>query len=239
MNFVFDIDGTLCFDGRTIHNDILAEIDHLLTQGHEVIFASARPIRDLIPVLPKRFHHFKLVGGNGAFVSHNGNIRSISFDEQTKKQLLQFIEENDCTYLADCNWNYSFTGDVEHPIYRSLNKNEAKNIALHELEMICKLLLFNVSEEKAQQLQHLPVVVTKYKSEEVFDISPQGVNKVRGLQSLNVQEFIAFGNDANDRCMFEAATHSVCVGEQDVKQFASEFVARENVAQKIRQLAIR
>lgn len=239
MNFVFDIDGTLCFDGRTIHDDILAEIDGLLAVGHDVIFASARPIRDLLPVLPKRYHELKLVGGNGAFVSRNGQIDSVSFDEQTKSLLLQFIAENECTYLADCNWNYSYTGDLAHPIYNNLNKIDAKNVALHELETMCKLILFNVEDCKHEQLAQLPVAITKYKSEDIFDISPLDVNKVRGLQRLNVERFIAFGNDMNDKCMFDHANYSVCVGEQDVKQFASEVILKEQVAAMIRKLGKR
>ena len=52
MQFVFDIDGTLCFDGKTIEPTIINALQTLIQQGHEVIFASARPIRDLLPVLP-------------------------------------------------------------------------------------------------------------------------------------------------------------------------------------------
>ncbi|MDU7269678.1 MAG: HAD hydrolase family protein, partial [Staphylococcus lugdunensis] len=46
MNFVFDIDGTLCFDGQHIDNRIISRLKQLQSYGHQVIFASARPIRD-------------------------------------------------------------------------------------------------------------------------------------------------------------------------------------------------
>ena len=53
MNFVFDIDGTLCFNGKTIDQAIVDALNKLLEHGHTITFASARPIRDLVPVLPK------------------------------------------------------------------------------------------------------------------------------------------------------------------------------------------
>ncbi|MFI5571932.1 HAD hydrolase family protein [Streptomyces sp. NPDC051740] len=38
---VFDIDGTLCFDGRTIDRRILAAIETCERAGHQLVFASA------------------------------------------------------------------------------------------------------------------------------------------------------------------------------------------------------
>ncbi len=45
MRFVFDIDGTLCFDGRLIDQTIIDTLLQLQHAGHELIFASACPIR--------------------------------------------------------------------------------------------------------------------------------------------------------------------------------------------------
>ncbi|AOO98670.1 putative hydrolase [Staphylococcus aureus] len=70
MRFVFDIDGTLCFDGRLIDQTIIDTLLQLQHDGHELIFASARPIRDLLPVLPSVFHQHTLIGANGAMISH-------------------------------------------------------------------------------------------------------------------------------------------------------------------------
>lgn len=41
MRFVFDIDGTLCFDGRLIDQTIIDTLLQLQHDGHELIFASA------------------------------------------------------------------------------------------------------------------------------------------------------------------------------------------------------
>ncbi len=39
MRFVFDIDGTLCFDGRLIDQTIIDTLLQLQHDGHELIFA--------------------------------------------------------------------------------------------------------------------------------------------------------------------------------------------------------
>ncbi len=48
MNFIFDIDGTICFDGCSIDSSIKQRLFKLRQANHNVIFASARPIRDLL-----------------------------------------------------------------------------------------------------------------------------------------------------------------------------------------------
>ncbi len=51
MRYVFDVDGTLCFDGITIDPALIHALKKLERDGDTIIFASARPIRDLLPVV--------------------------------------------------------------------------------------------------------------------------------------------------------------------------------------------
>ena len=53
MNFIFDIDGTICFDGHHVDQSIKHRLVKLKNAHNNVIFASARPIRDLLPVIPE------------------------------------------------------------------------------------------------------------------------------------------------------------------------------------------
>lgn len=237
MYFVFDVDGTVCFNGKSIEQDIQQAIDRLIAVGHEVVFASARPIRDLLPVLPKRFHKLRLIGGNGAFTSFNGSMTSVTYDEHTKQALFHCIERHDCKYLADSEWDFSYTGDCTHPIYRHLNVIDADNRRLEELPNLCKLVLFEVNDDLLQELAELPVLLTKYKSEDIYDISPLGINKIRGLQQFHIEQFVAFGNDQNDVCLFEQAAFSVCVGKQDAHAYADVIITQQEVAVMIEKLA--
>ncbi len=61
MKFIFDIDGTICFKGNAVTKGIIHALDVCQSKGHEVIFASARPIRDLLPVLPNHMHHYSMM----------------------------------------------------------------------------------------------------------------------------------------------------------------------------------
>lgn len=236
MNFVFDLDGTLCFDGKRIDKVIIEALQELKLAGHQVIFASARPIRDLVPIIPKDFHEGLLVGGNGTFTYDHGQIQVTHFEQQILDKLITLIHRYQLKYLADGQWDYSFTGDSAHPIYRNIDKTNSTNIPLEQLLPVCKLVLFQPNEEVLEVLEAFPVIVTHYKTEHAIDISPLGVNKVRGLHRLNIQQFIAFGNDSNDQCLFEHAVHSVCVGNNDVKRYAKENIEQADVAGKIRAL---
>lgn len=236
MNFVFDLDGTLCFDGKSIDREVIEALHELKLAGHQVIFASARPIRDLVPIIPKSFHEGLLVGGNGTFTYDHGEIQMNYFEPQLLDKLIGLIYQYQLKYLADGQWDYAYTGDITHPIYRNIYKNNSKNIPLEQLLPVCKLVLFQVNEEVLRELQSIPVTVTHYKTEDAIDIGPLGINKVKGLHKLNIQQFVAFGNDSNDQCLFEHALHSVCVGNNDVKCFAKETIERVDVARKIQAL---
>lgn len=236
MNFVFDIDGTLCFDGKTINPSIVHALKKLSDAGHEIIFASARPIRDLIPVIPKPFKEAKLVGGNGCFISEKTKVSVHVFSPYLIDQLRLIIQNYQLTYLADGKWDFAYTGDKTHPIYKNIDQSSAKNIPLFELEKVCKLVLFNPPVQVITLLEQLPLSITTYKNEHAIDLSPLGINKFSGLKKLNICEFIAFGNDSNDQCLFENSLYSVCVGHNEVHQYASKKIVKEEVAETILQL---
>lgn len=236
MHFVFDIDGTLCFDGKTINPSIVHALKKLSDAGHEIIFASARPIRDLIPVIPEPFKEAKLVGGNGCFISEQTQVSANVFSADLIDQLRFIIQTHQLTYLADGKWDFAYTGDKTHPIYKNIDQSSAKNIPLLELDTVCKLVLFNPPQQVITLLEQLPLSITTYKNEHAIDLSPLGINKVSGLKKLNICEFIAFGNDSNDQCLFENSLYSICVGHNEVHQYASKKIAKDEVAETILQL---
>lgn len=246
MKFVFDLDGTICFKGQPLCAEIVEALQYCRQMGHEVIFASARPIRDLLPVLPNDMHMSPMIGGNGAFVAKDGKITHIStFDNQTKEQLIQIIEDFQLTYLIDCAWDYAYTGSTEHPIYRNLDPHRlAKNISIEGIKQMIKVVLFPNERTQAilSSLESLQVQIYNHGQENILDISPVGIDKWIGLQKLMVkeQDFIAFGNDANDIPMFQAAKEAICVGEHKELQQIATMVIESNaqaVANKIIELS--
>lgn len=163
MNFVFDIDGTLCFDGKTIDISIVESLNELSKYGNQVIFASARPIRDMIAILPSNFKSGKLIGGNGCFISENAKITTSHLDNSLVKILYNIVQRHKLTYLADGEWDYSYTASTDHPIYKNINKEHAKNLSFSELDRVCKLVLFNPTEDVLEDLRGLPIEITHYK----------------------------------------------------------------------------
>lgn len=77
MIFVFDIDGTICFNGKFIESR-LNQVIQQLNRQHDIIFASARPIRDLLPVVRDYSNHW-LIGGNGSIISKDGEIQTMAY----------------------------------------------------------------------------------------------------------------------------------------------------------------
>lgn len=242
MQFIFDLDGTICFKGQPLSEGIVAELQSCITNGHEIIFASARPIRDLLPVLPESMQTFPMVGGNGAFVANAGEMIAVTaFQTESVEHIRHLISTYELPYLVDGNWDYAYTGSETHPIYRNLDPLKlAKNVTLDELQEIVKVVLFpgEYHKEVVEALQQLPISIYEHTSENIVDISPDGIDKWNGLSKLGVAagEFIAFGNDANDAPMFVKAKESVCVGNHPVSELTTMQVAsaEEEVASIIR-----
>ncbi|MFJ7669150.1 HAD-IIB family hydrolase [Lysinibacillus sp. NPDC097195] len=236
VKFVFDLDGTICFRGQPLSVDITAVLEDCLQKGHEVIFASARPIRDLLPVLPESLRRLSMVGGNGAFIAVNGEIQeSAAFEETTVEAMKEIIAAYQLPYLVDGHWDYAFTGSETHPIYQNLDPLKlAKKVALQDLKAIVKIVLFPGTQHQhiLAQLQQLNISLFEHTAENIVDISPNGIDKWTGLKKLGVEQnqFIAFGNDANDASMFKHALKSVCVGEHEVSKLATLQVPSKEAA---------
>ncbi len=233
MKFVFDLDGTICFKGKPLSVGIINALEACRQSGHEVIFASARPIRDLLPVLSEMMREYPMVGGNGAFVACNGVTEEVTaFETEVVGELRQIITAFQLPYLVDSQWDYAYTGSEAHPIYQNLDPLKiAKKVALQDLHDIVKVVLFPGENRDTLlfELQKLAVTLYEHASENIIDISPNGIDKWDGLTKLGVTEgeYIAFGNDAKDASMFLKAKESVCVGNHQVGEMATLQVPSE------------
>lgn len=242
MIFVFDLDGTICFKGQPVSELVLTKLEQLKEHGHEVIFASARPVRDMLPVLHPRFHKDTLIGGNGGLIFKNGEaLHTGVFPPELRHCLQQLLAEHQATYLIDSDWDYAYTGPLNHPILNNLDTHKlAKNRELQQLKNIVKILILSVNNSEAlkQKLAEHDIVVHTYAGENMIDISPSGINKWYALQKLGIHEqsYIAFGNDTNDITMFQHAKQAIMVGHHDqLAPYASASIPanEEKIVQQI------
>ncbi|MES9594055.1 HAD family hydrolase [Streptomyces sp. NPDC094045] len=213
---VFDIDGTLCFDGRTIDERILAAIGACERVGHRVVFASARPVRDLLPVLGGAFPAATLIGGNGSLVSVDSRVRArAAFDPTTLGALMDAVGRYEATYLADGPWDYAYTGPADHPIRGRVDQDGlASRVDMAELPEVVKFLVVDASDMAAlaEAGRGLGMMVNHHLDEGIIDFAPGSTTKWEALGELGITEYAAFGNDINDLDLLRNAERAVRVG---------------------------
>ena len=238
MTVVFDLDGTTIFKGKVM-SEAVAEAIRCLSKKRQVVFASARPIRDMLPVLPEDFHQFDLIGGNGAFTRQNKTIQTTPFSDGQIQLILDLIDKHQLNYMIDSDWNYSYSGDTTHPLYLGIDPNQtAQNVAISELEMIVKTVLFTTNEEIIKELKQADISVYFHGSEQLIDLSPTGISKWSAFDSLQLPtDFIMFGNDTNDLAMFDKATHSFVVGDVVTDVQNATYITQDTVSEAILSLA--
>jgi hypothetical protein len=244
MLFVFDLDGTIIFRGEPLSKTIAEALVQAEALGHETVFASARPIRDMLPVLDERFHRHLLIGGNGSLVARDGRVvHAETFQPEQLAALLAAIAECGCTYLIDGEWDYAYTGRADHPILRNLDPHrKARNLPVEQLDPIVKICLLSsdMEDELRARLAELDVVIHEHRSENLFDINPPDIHKWSALRKTGVAAggYVAFGNDANDVTLFRHARHSVMVGHHpDLAPWATESIPpaeEETLAVRVR-----
>lgn len=234
MNFVFDLDGTICFKGKPLSIDIVDALLHLHSDNHKIIIASARPIRDIYPIIPAWMKGLDMIGGNGAFIQHDQKIHITEFE--CFPELVKIIDHHQLSYLADSDWDYAYTGDINHPIKQNIDADHLAQAhqSYHSLSSIVKLVLFTDNSAIIAELQKLPIELNIHANEAIIDISPKNITKHSGLQQLSITDYIAFGNDTNDISMFKHAKESICIGDHPIaKQYANRVISPEQVAQTI------
>ena len=237
MNFIFDIDGTISNNGRNLDINNEKAIFKILENGHNVIFASARPVRDILPLLNPTFHKCLMIGCNGGICYENGEFcKTYHFEKSQIKAIVDFLDMKNIPYVLDGDWYYSFS-KAKHPFQdyiRSLGKYEMQNSQLIDMG-ITKLLLLNnsVKAELITFLEKNNVIysLNNHTKDNLFDITPNKNNKYIALKEscIDMDSSICFGNDENDFQMLENAKHSIFVSGENTFDKATMNIPFEKV----------
>lgn len=243
---IFDIDGTISQAGQPISSSI-AEALLMLREHCQVVFASARPVRDMLPLLPEALHNAVMVGCNGGMAWQCGEFMiNEKFDADCVTQILGWLDKAQAAYVVESHWQYGFS-PVSHDFHdyvRSLNVTfppvERKAVMAQGINKIL-ILDIHLRDEVLGYLSAQPfnVVEKLHRADNCFDLMPGHTDKANALDRLAIapENAIVFGNDLNDQAMLARAGHSVVVGEFEPATVPHQRVAFNQVAQTIQALA--
>lgn len=231
MNFIFDIDGTICFQGKPVSPKILDALFELKQAGHLIGFASARPCRDMLPVLDERFYDGLLIGGNGAMTYYERKlIHLFEISRPLYEHMVDIFEQFQASYLVDLAWDYYYKGTESHPFLQKVDPGRlGRRVERDSVELVAKVLVTECEDAQAlkAKIKQLDLNIHQHSDEQVLDMTAISVDKMKALQQFGIQprEFICFGNDTNDIPMFKEARHAVMIGEHsELSAYAAEKI---------------
>ncbi|MCO7189758.1 MULTISPECIES: HAD-IIB family hydrolase [unclassified Pseudoalteromonas] len=245
MNFVFDLDGTTVFHAQRMQDDIKHALLALERSGSNLYFATARPLRDTLPVLPECFWHHPIIGCNGAMFSQNkAVINAHSFDPAQVQILLCWLDNHEIAYLFDGLWQYAIS-DKPHHFHQhvaELGIPPGSNQTLRQEPIVKLLVLEDEHHDQVKQVCEQTLnnfEIYHHNGHHCFDLVPAHSNKLTALLELglNMQQTVCFGNDVNDIAMLEAARQAYVVGEQIAPNCDFIRLTEDSVADTLRQLA--
>lgn len=252
MIFVFDLDGTLLHDDKTLSTQTRDTIETLKTRGHTVWIATGRAYETAYPYAEK-------LGLSGPIILNNGALIK-SVDGQTiyrqrfipKDAQKRMIEHNDRHQLPYALVSEAgIYGPKHHPLsfYRKLRSLHPKTpIQLHEFQDAKTLAhvdtykLFTIIED---DVFFNEVLTTMKDSSEAYftqsmksylDMLPYQTNKGEALEWLlkhegyDLSEVIAFGDNDNDVQMLNVSRFSYAVNNATIlaKKAATDITPLSN-----------
>lgn len=231
---IFDIDGTISENGLPVSNNIRQQLERI-SRSHQIIFASARPVRDMLPMLPESLHHSAiLIGCNGGMAYQNGmSLFANVLSDNDVSKILSFLNIHQIPYVLDGKWGYSLSA-ISHPFHNYIDTLSNARVLENDLidDGITKILvLSNYQKDIFLSEINSDLSIHQHKQEDIFDITPPNNNKFNTLQKLiGNKPYIAFGNDQNDFLMLDHAKVSVFLGERQDYTNADFYLKTKEIA---------
>lgn len=231
MNFVFDIDGTICFDGNNIDKSIADKISKLGENcENRVIFATARPIRDAEHLVEQCIKNSDIIGGNGTIIKVEGITKTNVLLKKDAEKIYNFFSKENI--LIDYDWDYYFEGNTNIPFLNKIDPlKKAKCVKILSLNDILKIVIISDGNFKIDQLLEMcdSIEYTFYPKEKIHEFVKKNINKHIGIKTIiGDQDYVFFGNDINDIVALENAKLGYIVGD-DIKIEGVENISKQEV----------
>lgn len=247
MKFVFDLDGTLCFDGMTMSKRLQKVLLTAPKYGHDIIFATARSYRDCLGILEGDLNKLTVVDLNGGEVFQDGYLVSqYTIATKALTTIVDYCNTFNLPYFIDDTFNYAIQNPEQIPFLSNVDPlNKATILPVQELNKPIKVVIPLVEHQDLREdlifnLNKLGCLDLSYHDiERCLYINAKGVTKASTVLNHFGKDFVAFGNDQNDIPLFKNALYGVQVGDFPyLKDYADEIIPPVStvIAEKIKLL---
>lgn len=236
MKFVFDLDGTLCFDGQTIADEMKELLLTAKDHGHQLIFATARSYRDCLGLLGEELSQELVIGLNGGLAYDKGKvILEHPIADTAFSDILRWSQTYNLPYFVDDYLNYSTYLPHKIPFIKRVDPlNKGKEVAVADLKKPIKVVLYMGDHEDlvADLFDDLKALgnldLLYHEDEKCLYINPYNINKANTVMDFCGQDFVVFGNDKNDKELFKKALYAVQIGNyKPLTKYADEQILAE------------
>lgn len=228
--FVFDLDGTIIYDGKPLESKFEQVLRQIQSAGHNIVFATGRSWRDFVPVVPLWCSEQDSVLFGGGLVIADGEIKTQHFLENSLlSDMITFLEDNHAHYLVDGHSNY-YHPSKEHWLYQDIIKISGQSRSAHVDHVLAdgayKILILDDQflDYFNKYIANRSLTIKYHFYDKCFDVMPAHVNKFAGLSELSLPEkndVFVFGNDHNDLELMQELPNSIMFGHhQELQKYA-------------------
>lgn len=251
MQFVFDLDGTLCFDRHQIDEEIRLALQEAIQQGHSLSFATARSYRDCLSLLEGGLSQQLVIGLNGGVAYQAGRLLlAKELSPLLFQTLIRWCQTYNLPYFIDDSFDYTCSIPEKIPFISNVDPlKQARRLPLGDLKQPIKAVIYmgdheELVEDLTRDLKRLDCASIFYHElEKCLYVNPLDTTKASTIGQLIGQDYIAFGNDKNDKDLFKQALYAVQVGNyKPLRKYADETIlpdqeVAQTVAASIRKLS--
>lgn len=238
--FIFDLDGTLIFDNKPLHSALESALWNIRQAQHNLIFATSRSVRGVRHVLPAWCLSMPIVYCNGAFATKDSvTVYSHHLSEKCVQRTVLHLEKTTAPFCLELGDAY-YHPAVDHPHFTQLAlEAPGERVSLETVQKgrsvykISILRTFPEMNSLINDIVHTFAATAYHHHHGAVDIVSAGCSKWSTMLHiapwLKESETIAFGDDDNDVCLFEAATHCIAVGGKSavLQQHADQVIAEQ------------
>lgn len=226
--FIFDLDGTIIFNNQFLNKDVESLLLKIKEDGHEIIFATGRPLREFKNVMPLWAHEQPLGLFSGVVSYHKDKlIRSNGIDSVHLPHIAEFCLENNHPFIMD-SLTYYYHPHMANMVFGFLADN-TKEFHVSDMSQfitneVYKVWVFDMEAHDyfSDYSKTNGLLIKHHSYDKCFDIVPLDCNKYISvlpfISEFANEDIFIFGNDYNDYELFKHFNNSVLFGNVEELQ---------------------